>query len=89
MEKRGLFEDRRLKGAIRTEIEDSFEIYGVDEDGIEVDLDGVAIEYDSAGNRVIYVILTSENEIYKVPVTGHFHDMDDSDLSEGMNLWMR
>ena len=74
LEERGILGDRRLTAAIRTEIEDTIEEFGVGEGGAEVEFDGVTIEYDSAGGRVIYVFLTSEDETHKVQVTGHLHD---------------
>ncbi|MHA2022396.1 MAG: hypothetical protein ACTSWQ_01915, partial [Candidatus Thorarchaeota archaeon] len=71
----GIIADRRLLSEIQGEITASIEVYGVSEGKTEVEFDGVTIEQDSTGGRIVYVFLTSELEIHKIPVTGHLHDI--------------
>jgi hypothetical protein len=71
----GITADRRLTSKIQGEIAASIEIYGVSEDKTKVEFDGVTIEPDSTGGRILYVVLTSELEIHTIPVTGHLHDI--------------
>ena len=71
----GITADRRLMSEIQGEIAASIEVYGVSEGKTKVELDGVTIEPDSTGGRIVYVVLTSELEIHKIRVTGHLHDI--------------
>ncbi|MHA2022038.1 MAG: hypothetical protein ACTSWQ_00070 [Candidatus Thorarchaeota archaeon] len=71
----GITVDRRLISEIQGEIAASMEMYGENGDRTQVELDGVTIEQDSTGGRIIYVVLTSEFEIHKVPVTRHLHSI--------------
>jgi len=40
-----------------------------------MEFDGATIEQDLTGGRLLCVVLTSELEIHKIPVTGHLHDI--------------
>ncbi|MGY5858325.1 MAG: hypothetical protein RTU63_03070 [Candidatus Thorarchaeota archaeon] len=71
----GIAADRRLTSEIQGEIAASIEIYGVSEDKTKVEFDGVIIEHDSTGGRILYVVLVSNLEIHKIPVTGHLHNI--------------
>ncbi|MHA1971239.1 MAG: hypothetical protein ACTSXE_05260 [Candidatus Thorarchaeota archaeon] len=64
-----------MASEIQGEIAASIEIYGVSEGKTEVEFDGATIEQDLTGGRLLYVILTSDLEIHKIPVTGHLHDI--------------
>ncbi|MHA1137312.1 MAG: hypothetical protein ACTSSE_12575 [Candidatus Thorarchaeota archaeon] len=71
----GITADRRLTAEIQGEIAASIEVYGVSEDKAMVEFDDGTIEQDSTGGRIVYVVLTSDLEIHKIPVTGHLHDI--------------
>jgi hypothetical protein len=71
----GITADRRLMSEIQGEIAASIEIYGVSEDKTMVEFDDVTIEPDSTGGRILYVVLTSDFEVHKIPVTGHLHNI--------------
>ena len=71
----GITADRRLTSEIQGEIAASMEVYGVSEGKTKVEFDGATIEQDSTGGRILYVVLTSELEYHKIPVTGHLHDI--------------
>ncbi len=75
LESTGITADRRLRSEIQGEIAASIEIYGESEDKTMVEFDGATIEQDTTGGRLVYVVLTSELEIHKIPVTGHLHDI--------------
>lgn len=75
LKKTGIIVDRRLNAEIQGEIAASIEIFRVSEDKAAVELDGVTIEQDSAGGRVVYVVLISEVNVHKIPVTRHLHDI--------------
>ena len=75
LESTGITADRRLLSEIQGEIAASFDVYGVSEDKTEVEFDGATIEQDAAGGRILYVVLTSDLEIHKIPVTGHLHNI--------------
>ena len=40
-----------------------------------VQLDGVTIEQDSTGGRILYVVLILGFDVHKIPVTGHLHNI--------------
>ena len=71
----GIVANRKLEAEIQGEISDSIEMYGVEEDKTSVEFDGVTIEQDSAGGRILYVVLISELDTHKIPVTGHLHNI--------------
>jgi hypothetical protein len=71
----GIKVDRKLSSSIQGEIAVSMEIAGVSEDESTVKLDGVTIEQDSTGGSVLYVVLISEADLHKIPVTRHLHDI--------------
>jgi len=71
----GITVDRRLLSEIQGEIAASIEVYGVSKDRTWVDFDRATIEQDSTGGRILYVVLISELEIHKIPVTGHLHNI--------------
>ena len=75
LEELGIVPNRRLASEIQGTIADSIEMYGVEEDKTKVEFDGVTIDRDAVGGRVLYVVLVSEVETHKVPVTGHLHDI--------------
>lgn len=75
LESTGITADRRLLSEIQGEIAASFDVYGVSEDKTEVEFDGATIEQNAAGGRILYVVLTSDLEIHKIPVTGHLHNI--------------
>ncbi len=75
LEELGIVPNRRLTSEIQGAISDSLEIYGLKEGKAEVEFDGVIIEQDTVGGRILFVVLVSELEIHKVPVTGHLHDI--------------
>ncbi|MGY5880749.1 MAG: hypothetical protein RTV31_10885 [Candidatus Thorarchaeota archaeon] len=75
LKKAGITVDRGLLSEIQGEIAASIEIYGVSEDKTEVEFDGVTIEQDQTGGRILYVVLASELETHKIPITGHLHDI--------------
>ncbi|MHA1633840.1 MAG: hypothetical protein ACTSUZ_04710, partial [Candidatus Thorarchaeota archaeon] len=75
LEEMGIVIDRKLAAEIQGAIADSIELYGVEEDKASVEFDGVTIEQDSAGGRILYVVLISELDTHKIPVTGHLHDI--------------
>ena len=75
LKKAGITVDRGLSSEIKGEIAASFEVYGVSEDKTEVEFDGVTVEPDSTGGQILYVVLTSEFENHKIPVTGHLHNI--------------
>jgi hypothetical protein len=71
----GIVPDRRLESEIRGAIADAIEIYDVQEKKAEVNFGYVTIDLDAVGGRVLYVVLVSELETHKVPMTGHLHDI--------------
>jgi len=75
LEERGIVVNRRLALEIRSEIADSIDMYGVEEDKASVEFDGVVIEQDSAGGRILYVVLASELDTHNIPVTEHLHNI--------------
>ncbi|KXH77245.1 MAG: hypothetical protein AM326_05515 [Candidatus Thorarchaeota archaeon SMTZ-45] len=75
LEKIGVIPDRKLTAEIREAIAVSLEVFGVREGKAAVEFDRAEIGQDSIGGRVIYVILTSEDETHRIPVTGHLHDI--------------
>ncbi len=75
LESTGITADRRLMSEIQGEIAASIEISGVSEDKTKVEFDGATIEQDSTGGRLLFVVLISELESHKIPVTGHLHDI--------------
>ncbi len=75
LKKAGITVDRGLLAEIQGEIAASIEVSGVSEDKTEVELDRVTIDQDSTGGRILYVVLASELETHKIPVTGHLHDI--------------
>jgi len=75
LESTGITVDRRLLSEIQGEIAVSIEVYGVSKDRTWVEFDRATIEQDSTGGRIIYVVLTSELEFHKIPVTGHLHNI--------------
>ena len=75
LESTGITADRGLSSEIQGEIAASFEVHGVSEDKTEVEFDGATIEQDSTGGRLLFVVLISELESHKIPVTGHLHDI--------------
>ncbi|MBE0525311.1 MAG: hypothetical protein IH631_00090 [Candidatus Thorarchaeota archaeon] len=64
-----------MTSEINGAIADAIELYGVEEDMADVEFDGVIIEQDSAGGSILYVVLVSELETHKIPVTGHLHNI--------------
>ncbi len=74
LEEIGVRADRRMTAAIREEMAVAVEMYGVEEDQARVEFFLATIGEDSAGGRVMYVVLESEDQSHKVPVTGHLHD---------------
>ncbi|TET07023.1 MAG: hypothetical protein E3J86_14200 [Candidatus Thorarchaeota archaeon] len=75
LESSGIEADRILSSSIQTEIAASMDIAGVSDDTEMVQLDRVTIEQDSTGGRILYVVLISETEVHKIPVTGHLHNI--------------
>ncbi len=75
LERNGIIPDRKMTAAIREEIAASLEVFGVREGKAAVEFDRAEIRQDSVGGRVIYVILTSEDETHRIPVTQHLHDI--------------
>ena len=75
LEVSGVRASRRLLAAVRSEIEDVIEIYGIQEEKAQVTLDSVMIGLDSVGGRVIYVVLDSDTTVYKIAVTDHLHTL--------------
>lgn len=75
LEEVGIKADSRLSGSIREEIRSSMEMAGVQEDKATVQFDGVTVEQDSTGGRILYVVLVSEIDTHKIPVTGHLHNI--------------
>jgi hypothetical protein len=71
----GIEANRRMATAIQNEIAAAIEISGIVEDKARVELDSVIIGQDSVGGRVIYAILASNDEIYRIPITGHLHNL--------------
>jgi len=71
----GITVGRTLSSSIRTEITASTNMAGVSDDVPMVELDGVVIEQDLSGGRIIYVVLNSDVEVHKIPVTGQLHNM--------------
>jgi ribosome-binding factor A len=62
LERTGIRVNRRLEAGIREEIEAAIEVSGIKEEKSPVILDRVEIRDDSAGGRVIFVVLLSEND---------------------------
>ena len=75
LKERGIVTNRRLTAEIQREITDSIKMSGVEEDKASVEFDGATVEQDSTGGQIVYMVLTSEIEIHKIPVTGHLHDI--------------
>ena len=75
LEEIGIVPNRRLESEIQETVTDSIDMYGVAEDKAEVKFDYVTISQDAVGGRVLYVVLVSEIEIHKIPVTRHLHDI--------------
>lgn len=75
LESSGIEVDKNLSASIRTEIADSMEIAGVSEDETLLELEGVVVEQDMAGGEILYVVIYSETEEFKIPITGHLHNM--------------
>jgi hypothetical protein len=71
----GITANRALASELKGAIADAIEIYGVKEDKAQVKFNYVTIEQDVVGGKVLYVVLASELETYKVPVTKHLHDI--------------
>ena len=68
--------DRKLKAAIRKEIEDTLDIYGISEDEASLSLFGVSVKTDRVGGKRLHVELESANgKRYSIPVTRHLHDL--------------
>ena len=51
------------------------EMAGVQEYKAMVQFEQVTIEQDSTGGRILYVVLVSEVDTHKIPVTGHLHNI--------------
>ncbi|MHA1949471.1 MAG: hypothetical protein ACW99G_06835 [Candidatus Thorarchaeota archaeon] len=75
LESSGIEADRILSSSIQTEIAASMDIAGVSDDAEMVQLDKVTIEQDTTGGRILYVVLISEVDVHKIPVTGHLHNI--------------
>lgn len=71
----GIIANRNLASKLKGVIVETIEIYGVKEDKAQVKFDYVTIDQDAVGGKVLYVVLVSELETYKVPVTKHLHDI--------------
>jgi len=71
----GIMVSRILMSEISGAIDDAFEIYGIDEGKAKVEFEYTTIDQDSVGGRLLYVVLVSELETHKVPVTRHLHDI--------------
>jgi hypothetical protein len=71
----GIEVNRNLESELKGAIDSAIEIYGVKEDKAQVEFDYVTIDQDAIGGKVLYVVLTSELETHKVPVTKHLHDI--------------
>lgn len=71
----GITANRSLASELKGTIDSAVEIYGVKEDKAQVKFDYVTIDQDAVGGKVLYVVMTSELETHKVPVTKHLHDI--------------
>ncbi|MBN2229868.1 MAG: hypothetical protein JW779_09780 [Candidatus Thorarchaeota archaeon] len=71
----GIEPNRRMTAAIESEIAAIIEIRGIEDDRASVEIESVEIGRDSTGGQVIYVTLLSNDELYRIPVTKHLHNM--------------
>jgi hypothetical protein len=71
----GITADRKLSSSIQAEIATSMEIAGVSDNKSMVQFDGVTIDQDSTGGRILYVVLILGFDVHKIPVTGHLHNI--------------
>ncbi len=75
LEQSGIHPNRSLTAAIKDEVDAAIEISGAQEDKAPTVLDRVAIELDQTGGRVVYVFLSANDEIHRIPITEHLHTL--------------